>query len=110
VASTFVSITILLFYVVIATSYVVYMLSFSQWYVNAWDSMTELLALALHSSVNGVEEMRNTSAGIDTLGPLRVPVVFAARNGHVEIVLSGEGGNGKWWGKGEKLMGNTAYS
>jgi hypothetical protein len=110
-ASTLFAVLILLIYVVIGTSYVIYTGFFSHWCVNAWKGMTELLALALHSDVTDVEAMRNTSAGIGTFGPLQTPIAFMAREGHVEMVFGKDGKVSRETGEGvEKVVGDTAYS
>lgn len=113
-SSTLIANLILLLYATIGTSYVVYMVLFSRWDVNAWEGMTELLVLALHSDVAGVEAMRNTSAGIETIGPLKTGVVFVARDGHVEMVLGEDGCEGEGKGiaarKEERVMRDTSYS
>ena len=112
--STLASVLILLVYASIATSYIFYTIFYSRWHISAWENMTELLALALRSDVSGVEAMRNTSSGIETLEPLKARVVFRARGEHVEMVFDRDGE--EIWGDGmetmneEKVVVDTAYS
>ena len=98
-ASSLISTLILLIYAAIATCYLIHTFLFSRVYINAWRGMTELLVLALQSDVTGVETMRNTSAGIETLGPLKSRVMFLVRGGHVEIGFDQNGDR-----SGEKRM------
>jgi hypothetical protein len=113
VASTIVSNLILLFYATIGTLYLVYTVLFSRWHVNAWAGITELLVLALHSDVAGVEAMRNTSAGIETIRPLKTGVVFLVRDGHVEMVFRGDGcrslGTGTSVRKEDRVVMDMSY-
>lgn len=111
--STLASVLILLVYASIATFYIFYTIFFSRWYISAWETMTELLALALRSDVTGVEAMRNTSTGIETFEPLKARVVFRARNEHVEMVFNRDRyksvGHGMEGRKEEKLVVDAAY-
>ncbi|KAL1591705.1 hypothetical protein SLS60_011704 [Paraconiothyrium brasiliense] len=55
----------------------------------SWGSVTELNALALESEPLGGEFV-NTTAGIDTLGPLKRTVRVTVRDGRVQIVAAND--------------------
>ncbi|KAJ4286499.1 hypothetical protein N0V90_013199 [Kalmusia sp. IMI 367209] len=55
----------------------------------SWGSVTELNALALESEPLG-DDFVNTTAGIDTLGPLKRSVRVTVRDGRVQIVAAND--------------------
>lgn len=82
--SSLLSVLILCCYVLIATTFLVSQLC-SAYHVTSWNGFTDMVALALHSSPG--PDMRATSAGVGSIDTLRLPVLFAARDDSVEMVI-----------------------
>jgi hypothetical protein len=73
-AATLLATLVLAIYSVIATSYVVYSICFAKKTSSSWESITELVALALNSRPS--PSLRNSGAGIERLGTLMQPVAL----------------------------------
>ncbi|PVH84187.1 hypothetical protein DL98DRAFT_584760 [Cadophora sp. DSE1049] len=81
------SIMVLLTYSGISLAYVVYTMVFSRITSGAWDSITELVALAIKSDSSA--ELQNTGAGISCLKTLKRTVNVRVREGQLQLVFGG---------------------
>ena len=86
-----IAVSVLLIYCMYALSHLVYTI-YSGVSSNAWDSIPELVALAVNSSPS--KELLNTSAGIERLDTFRRSVNVRALNDHLEIVFDDTGQTG----------------
>lgn len=57
----------------------------SRYYVKSWKNFIDIVVLALNSPAG--PDMKNTSAGVNTLGVLGLLTSFKAQNGAVEMVI-----------------------
>jgi hypothetical protein len=87
IASTLVSIIILLCYIAIAVTYVLYTLCISGLFISQWKNVLDLVALASHSDVTHIPSMHDTSTGIKSTRPLKTLVVLRPANSHIEMVF-----------------------
>jgi hypothetical protein len=87
ITSTLISIIILLCYITIAVTHIVYTLCISGVFVSNWQNVMDLVALAFHSKITYVPSMRDTSMGIKTTGPLKTIVAFKPVDDHIEIEI-----------------------
>lgn len=83
--ATILSITALMIYSAIAIAYMVYSTCFTRTTSSAWESISELLALAMNSSPSPA--LQNTGAGISTLSTLKEPVWVGSRGGKPEMCV-----------------------
>lgn len=79
---------VLLIYSLIALTYVVYTIFFSQITSSAWDSITELVALAMNSTPSSA--LYNTGAGISCLNTLKQPVAVGVTGDHLQLIFRGD--------------------
>jgi hypothetical protein len=92
IPSTLVSIIILLCYVAIAITHVLYALCISGVFISRWKNVIDLVALAFHSNITYAPLMHDTSTGIETTGPLQTLVAFRPKDEDVEMaVITKEG-------------------
>ena len=82
--SAILSVIVLSIYILVTLIFLSFDL-FSRTHVNAWNNLSDILTLALHSPPPS--ELENTSAGVDTLDSLSVPVSFMERFDGVEMVF-----------------------
>lgn len=87
IVSTLVSIIVLLCYVAIATTHVLYTLCSSGIFVSQWENVLDLVALAFHSNVTNITSMDHTSTGIKTTKPLKTLVVLRPKDRDIEIAF-----------------------
>lgn len=92
IPSTLVSIIILLCYIAIAVTYVLYTLCISGVFISQWKDVLDLVALASHSNVTHIPSMDDTSTGIKTTRPLKTLVVLRPADSHIEMVFDKEEG------------------
>lgn len=83
--ATVLSITALIIYSTIAIAFVVYSTCFTRTTSSTWESISELLALAMNSSPTPA--LRYTGAGISTLGTLKKRVWVGSRGGKLEMCV-----------------------
>ena len=81
--STVLSSIALLFYVLLATSHSIYIIGRSRTTSSAWDTVSELLTLALNSE--RTETLRNTGAGVTTLLSFEKPTRVVVKARHLEL-------------------------
>ena len=79
------SILVLLTYSGIALAYVLYVTFFSHITSDAWDTITELIALAVNSDPSF--ELQSTGAGISCLGTLKQDVKVRVTKGQLKLVF-----------------------
>ncbi|KAJ5174516.1 uncharacterized protein N7482_000393 [Penicillium canariense] len=99
ITSTLASILLLLCYVAIAVTHVLYTLCISGVFVSQWQNVLDLVALAFYSNITGIPSMHDTSTGIKTMGPLKTVVVFRPMNKHIEMEFPPPEETGKLLGK-----------
>ncbi|KAF3392489.1 hypothetical protein F1880_008790 [Penicillium rolfsii] len=87
IPSTLVSMIILLCYIVIAGTYVLYTLCISGVFISKWKNVLDLVALASHSNVAHVQSMNGTSTGIKTTKALKTFVVLEPADSHIRMVF-----------------------
>lgn len=83
--ATLLATLVLAIYSVIAMSYVVYSICFAKTTSNSWESITELVALALNS--RPPSNLENAGAGIATLGTLKQPVRVGVSEDRLQMVF-----------------------
>jgi hypothetical protein len=93
ITSTLVSIILLLCYVAIAVTHVLYTLCISGVFISQWKNVIDLVALAFHSNITNIPSMHDTSTGIKTTRPLKTLVVLRPTDRHVEMVFDTEEGS-----------------
>ncbi|KAJ5739671.1 hypothetical protein N7533_012455 [Penicillium manginii] len=93
ITSTLVSIIILLCYVAIAVTHVLYSLCISGVFISQWRNVIDLVALAFHSDITNISSMHGTSTGIETTRPLKIIVVLRPTDRHIEMVFDKEEGS-----------------
>ncbi|OJD29618.1 uncharacterized protein BKCO1_7600010 [Diplodia corticola] len=80
------SLAVLIAYIVYISTFIIYVIGFSRISSSAWDSISELTALALLSKPT--EKLQNTSAGIETMELFKEVVkVYAVGWNHLEMVF-----------------------
>jgi hypothetical protein len=84
-AAPLLSTLVLFIYSLIATIYVVHSLCFAKMTSSSWRSITELVALAANSTPSSV--LKNTGAGIATLGILKQPVKIGVIDNRLQMVF-----------------------
>lgn len=84
-AAPLLSTLVLLIYCLIATIYVVHSICFARMTSSSWTSITELVALAANSTPSSV--LKNTGAGIATLGILKQPVKIGVIDNRLQMVF-----------------------
>lgn len=88
---TIIALVVLFAYSLYVFLSIVYILSICPESSSAWDSISELTALAILSTPT--DRLRNTSAGIETLSAFREPVnIRATKDNKLEIVFEKDGG------------------
>jgi hypothetical protein len=88
----------LVIYSLIALIYVVYSTCFAKTTSNSWESIAELVALAVNSQPSAA--LHNTGAGIATFSTYKQPVGIRVSEDHLQMFF--EGG-------GEKITPNECY-
>ncbi|KAH0023889.1 hypothetical protein KCU78_g5265, partial [Aureobasidium melanogenum] len=84
--SKVIAISVLVAYCVYIVTFNILMLTLNRVHSNAWDSISELTALAIMSRPD--DKLRNTSAGIETVALFKLPMnIRANENNHLEIVF-----------------------
>jgi hypothetical protein len=99
-AATLLATLVLLTYSLIAMSYVVYSICFAKITSSSWESITELVSLALNSRPSPA--LRNTGGGIATLGSLKQKVSVRAIDDSLQMVFGENKGM-------EKVVENKHY-
>jgi hypothetical protein len=97
--ATFLSTIVLVIYSLIAFIYVVCSIFFAKTTSSSWESIAELVALAVNSQPSAA--LHNTGAGIATLGTYKQPVGIRVSEDHLQMFFE-EGG-------GEKVTPNECY-
>jgi hypothetical protein len=87
--ATILSTLILLIYSLISMIYVVYSICFAKTTSSSWESITELVALAVNSKPSSA--LHNTGAGIATLRTLKQPVSIRVSDDRLQMVFGDEG-------------------
>ena len=85
--STILSAIVLCIYSFIAITYVAYNICYSRTTSSSWETISELVALALNSPPS--DNMENTGAGIDTLATHKDMIRVGSEQGKVRIVFQG---------------------
>ncbi|KAE8441931.1 hypothetical protein EG329_004139 [Mollisiaceae sp. DMI_Dod_QoI] len=99
--ATLLSTLVLLIYSLIAISYIIYTIFFAKTTSSSWESITELVALAMNSKPSSA--MQNTGAGIATLSTLKQPIRIRVSDDRLQIVFEEQAGD-------EKVAPNDFYS
>lgn len=83
--ATLLSTIVLLVYSLIAIVYIIHSTYFSKTTSSAWESITDLVALAVNSKSS--PSLQNTGVGIATLGVFKQPVKIRVSNDHLELIF-----------------------
>ncbi|KAH7327309.1 hypothetical protein BKA65DRAFT_510347 [Rhexocercosporidium sp. MPI-PUGE-AT-0058] len=86
--ATILSSIVLAVYVLIAFIFLIYSMVFSQTTSSSWDSITELVALAMNSTPSSA--LHNTGAGIACLRTLKQPVTVGVAGDCLQLIFKGD--------------------
>jgi hypothetical protein len=106
--ATFLSCLVLIIYSFIALVYVAHSTCVSQKTSSAWESITEMLALAKNSAPSS--SLYNTGAGISSLSTLKKNVKIRPNDEHLEMVFEDEDTYDRTGEENVEIEGNITYS
>jgi hypothetical protein len=87
--ATVLATVVLSIYTLIAMTYVTYSICFAKTTSNSWESITDLVALGLNSRPPST--LKNTGAGIATLGSLKEKVSIGVNDDRLQMVFEKDG-------------------
>ena len=99
-ATQIAAICVLLAYVLLALAHASYS-AWTGWYSGCWDTATEIAVLALNSEPTTI--IKNTGAGIRTVGTLEEPINIVAKDGRLVMLPTHD----KY--SGERIRNGYAY-